>query len=147
MKDRYLRFTGLVTEIMRNVRRITSEAISRYKIKRSYVPCIYFLYKNGPLTATKLCKLCDEDKANISRTLRALEDDGYVTKEERASARARVRMTLTASGAEIGAYLAARVSEAVDLATSGIDSEDIAAMYLALERINDNLATVRITEE
>lgn len=142
MKDRYLRFTGLMTDIMRNVRRITSDAISHYEIKRSYVPCIYFLYKNGPLTAARLCKLCDEDKANISRTLRALEDDGYAVKEERASSRSPVRMTLTETGREIGEFLAARVNSSVELATSGIDPDDIETMYSVLERIRENLSVL-----
>ena len=139
MRDRYLHFTTLIASIMRNIRRITAQTVERYDIKRSYASPIYFLYKNGPLSATKLCRLCAEDKANISRTLRSLEDEGYVVREERPSARSRVRMMLTEDGMEIGAFLEKRISESVGLATEGIAPEDIAAMYAALERIDGNL--------
>ena len=140
MRDRFLRFTTLVTSIMRNIRKITTETVAQYDIKRSYVPIIYFLYKSGPLSAAKLCRLCQEDKANVSRTLRALEDDGYIVREERPSARSRVRMMLTEDGMEIGAFLSGRISESVELAIEGIPPEDISAMYGALERIDENLA-------
>lgn len=139
MRDRFLRFTTLLTGIMRNIRRITSETVARYDVKRSYVSSLYFLYTSGPLTAARLCNLCREDKANVSRTLRALEEDGLVKREERPSARSRVRMMLTERGMEIGAFLAGRISEAVELATGGIDPSEIAVMYSVLERIDKNL--------
>lgn len=139
MKDKYLKFTTLLTSIMRNIRRITTETVAHYDLKRSYVSIIYFLYKNGPLSATKLCRLCAEDKANVSRTLRALEDEGFVTREVRETPRSLVRMMLTEDGMEIGAYIAGRISEAVGLATDGVDPDDITAMYRALESIDKNL--------
>ena len=139
MKDRYLKFTTLLTSIMRNIRRITTETVAHFDIKRSYVSIVYFLYKSGPLSAARLCRLCGEDKANVSRTLRALEDEGFVAREVRGTARSLVRMMLTEDGMEIGAYIAGRISEAVGLATDGIDTEDIAAMYRALERLDENL--------
>lgn len=139
MADRYIRFTGVIAGITRDIRRITAEAVSHFGIKRSFVPCIYFLQKHGPLSATKLCKLCDEDKANISRTLKALEDEGYVVKEVRTSPRARVKMTLTESGAEIGRYISECVSDMVAFATDGITDDEIEIMYSVIERIGGNL--------
>lgn len=139
MRDRFLRFTTLITSITRNIRRLTTEAVARYDIKRSYVSALYFLYKNGPLSATKLCNLCGEDKANVSRTLHALEEDGYVVREERQSSRSRVRMMLTEEGMEIGAFLAGRISEEVERATRGIPPADIAVMYSVLERLDENM--------
>lgn len=139
MKDKYLKFTTLLTSIMRNIRRITADTVAHYDIKRSYAPIIYFLYKNGPLSAAKLCRLCGEDKANVSRTLHALEDEGFVTREVRGGARSSVRMMLTEEGNEIGAYFSAKVSEAVALATEGLEPEDVAVMYRALEGIDGNL--------
>lgn len=139
MKDRYIRFTTLITRIMRNIRRIATDTVAHYDIKRSYVSLIYFLYKNGPLSAARLCSLCGEDKANVSRTLRALEEDGYIVREERRTAHSRIRMMLTEDGMGIGSYFAERVTEALEMATEGVDPADIDAMYRALERIDANL--------
>lgn len=140
MKDRYLKFTRLLASLSRNIKRITHETIARYGIKRSYVPCIYFLYNGGPLSASKLSRLCSEDKANISRTIHALEEDGYAVKEERASARAHQRLMLTDEGAEIGKFLVERVAEVVEIAGEGIPPEEIAVMYSVLARIDANLS-------
>lgn len=139
MRDSFLKFTGLITSIMRNIRKMITETVSRYGIKRSYAIPIYFLYKNGPLSATKLCELCGEDKANVSRTLKALEEDGYIAREDRPTSRSRVRMVLTAEGYEVGGFLAARISESVALATAGVAHGDIDVMYSVLSAIEKNL--------
>ena len=145
MKDKYLRFTNLITDIIRNIRRLTSEATVAYNLKRSYVPCLYFLYKQGPLSATKLTKLCAEDKANVSRTLRALEDDGLIVKEIRSSGR--TRLMLTESGMEIGKYLVDRVNEAVSRATLGLTDGEVESMYKSLEAINLNLSCALLSAD
>ena len=140
MKDGFLKFTTLITDITRKIRRIISETVAQYEIKRSYALPLYFLYKNGPQSAAKLTKLCAEDKANVSRTLRALEDDGYIVREERAGARSRVRFALSEEGMEIGGYLARRMVEAVRGATDGIGLDELEVMYSVLGRIDANLA-------
>ena len=142
MKDRFIRFTTLISGIMRNIRRIMSDTAARYDIRRSCIGIIYYLYRNGPLTATKICRLCGEDKANVSRALKTLEDDGYIAREERPASRSRVRMLLTEEGNRIGALLDERIAEVVAIATEGIDAENIEMMYEVLGKIDENLAIV-----
>ena len=142
MKDGFIRFTTMLSGIMRNIRRIMSDIAAEYNVKRSYISVIYYVYRHGPLSAAKLCSLCGEDKANISRTIKALEDEGYITKQIRASARPSVRMVLTEQGEDVGRFLEARVAEAVKVATAGIEPENIAIMYEVLARIDENLAAV-----
>lgn len=138
MKDRYLRFTGLLIDITRKINRATAEALSVFGAKRSYAYPVYLIYKNGPLTAARLCRLCGEDKANVSRTLKSLEEDFLVVKERHGQSR--VRFMLTEDGIKLGKYLCDRVSDAVDAVASGISEEDLEAMYRSLEMMNDNLS-------
>ena len=116
--------------------------MAKFDLKRSHLSCIYYIHREGSVTPAGLCKLCGEDKANISRTLKALEDEGYITKQIRASARPSVRMVLTEQGEDVGRFLEARVAEAVKVATAGIEPENIAIMYEVLARIDENLAAV-----
>ena len=138
MKDRYLRFTGLLVDITRKINRATAEALSVFGVKRSYAYPIYLLYKNGPLTAARLCRLCGDDKANVSRTLKSLEEDFLVVKEKRGQSHK--RFLLTEDGIKLGKYLCDRVSDAVDTAALGIIEDDVEAMYRALEGISENLS-------
>ena len=140
MKDRYLRFTGLLVDITRKINRATSEALSVFGVKRSYAYPIYLLYRNGPLTAARLCRLCGEDKANVSRTLKSLEEDFLVVKEKRGNSH--VRFMLTEDGIKLGKYLCDRVSDAVDITASGISEDDIDVMYRTLEGISTNLSSL-----
>ncbi|MBR2930267.1 MAG: MarR family transcriptional regulator [Clostridia bacterium] len=142
MNDSYIRFTGLISEVGRNVRRVTGEVIAGYGLKRSYVTPIYFLYRSGPMTASRLCRLCGEDKANISRTLKALEEDGYIRSEAPPSPHARIRHSLTDDGIAVAEFLEARVKEAVMISTRGLGDDEIECMYRVLERINENLSGI-----
>lgn len=138
MKDRYLRFTNLIIDITRKINRVTSEELSAFGAKRSYAYPIYLIYKNGPLTAARLCRLCGDDKANVSRTLKSLEEDFLVVREKRGQSH--VRFMLTEDGVKLGKYLCDRISDAVDAVVAEISEDDIDAMYRALEGISQNLS-------
>ena len=140
MKDRYLRFTNLIIDITRKINRVTSEALSAFGAKRSYAYPIYLIYRNGPLTAARLCRLCGDDKANVSRTLKSLEEDCLIVREKRGQSH--VRFMLTEDGMRLGKYLSDRISDAVDAVVAGVSESDIDAMYRALEGISSNLAGV-----
>ena len=139
MADKFVTFMGRVTGITKSIRRLISEVVALYGIKRAYAIPVYFLYKNGPLSAARLSRLCGEDKANLSRTLRSLEADGYVVMEERGSSRARPRIALSPEGERIGRLLTEKSSELVALATDAISPEEISAMHAVLHRIDENL--------
>lgn len=139
MSDKFIRFTGRITGITKSIRKLISEEVARLGLRRAYAIPIYFIYENGPISASKLSRLCGEDKANLSRTLHLLEADGYVVMEERTSPRRRVRVALTAEGERIGGLLSARSRELVAVASEGISAEAMAVMNDALFKIDENL--------
>ena len=90
----------------------------------------------GTVTPARLCTLCGEDKANVSRALKQLEDEGYVTKAP-----------LTERGAEIGGALAREVDRIVSFVSGEISEEEILAMYRTLGKIDVNLSLLQPRED
>ena len=136
--DNFQKFTSIISEINRSIARLKSDAVSRFSLKRSHVSAIYFIFRDGSMTASRLSDLTGEDKANISRAIHSLIEDGLVV-EERRSKRARVRLTLTERGREIGEYLNTRVTELIELAAGNIPEEKLDVMYDCLYTIDERL--------
>ena len=78
MVERFELFTVLIANLTRNIRRIKTEEMARWNLKSHHVSCIYYLYQKESLTAKELCDICDEDKANVSRSIEYLEDAGFL---------------------------------------------------------------------
>ena len=79
MEERFQTFTVLISNINRAIYKIKAEEMSEFDLKSSHVSCLYYLYQKTSLTAKELCDICEEDKANISRSMEYLEKNGYLT--------------------------------------------------------------------
>lgn len=142
MEERFNTFTVLIANINRCIHKIKSEEMAEYDLRSSHMSCLYYLYKSGGLTAKALCDICQEDKANLSRTIKFLETGGYLTCTSKTVKRYQSPLALTEQGREIGALIAARVDHILDRVSEGISEEHRAIMYNALARINANLHTL-----
>ena len=79
MVERFEKFTNLIIKAYRCIQKIKNAEMAEVGLKGNQVFCIFQLYnKEGNITPRDLCVLCDEDKGAISRTLKILEDGGYV---------------------------------------------------------------------
>lgn len=139
--DRFKTFTLLIGSIHRSIRRIKMGVMTVYDLKSQHVSCLHYLYKEGPLTASELCELCNEDKANISRTLDYLEENGYLAPRP-ACRRYRTPLVLTDRGREVGEYLAERIEEVLSGSSNGVSDADRAVMYESLSVIDRNLQSI-----
>ncbi len=142
MGNRFETFTVLLASINRCIRRIKNEEIKKYDLKAPHVSCIYFLFKEGHLTSKELCDLCEEDKANISRTLEYLEQKGLISCSSKAQKRYRAALELTEKGSKIGSFITEKVNEILDKASAGISEGERAILYNSLEVINKNLLSL-----
>ena len=140
MEKRFETFTALVTGISRAIRRIKSEEMVEFHLKGPHVSCIYHLYTGGALTANKLCALCEEDKANMSRTIEYLEQQGYIA--PRTGPRYRAAIRLTDAGMLVGEQIAKKIDRVLSLAGEGVSEEHRAILYESLVRIHTNLLCV-----
>ncbi len=138
MDERFETFTVLINQISRSIRRLKAEEMESMELKGPHVSCLYYLSKNGPLTAAELCDRCDEDKAAISRSLEYLEENGYLQCPE--GKRYRRQLILTEKGEAAGAEISSRIDRFVSIASGDISEGDRLAMYRALSVISSNLS-------
>lgn len=137
MDDRFETFTVLISQISRSIRRIKAEQMEPLELKGPHVSCLYYLSKNGPLTAAELCDRCEEDKAAVSRSLDYLERNGYL--QCPSGKRYRRQLCLTEKGIDVGEEITRRVDSIVSIASGDLSEEDRATMYRCLSIISRNL--------
>lgn len=142
MQERFKAFTLLMAHISRSIRKIKTEEMAEFNLKSQHVSCLYYLYRGGTLTAKALCDACDEDKANISRSIEYLEENGYLVSTAQQSRRYKRLLSLTEKGEDVGRRLAERVDDVLHRASAGVSDEDRAVMYRCLDTININLQMI-----
>ncbi len=142
MEERFETFTGLMTTINRSIRKIKTEEMAKYTLKSPHVTCLFYLYKEGALTAKTLCERCEEDKANISRSIDYLEKNGYIVCHSQSAKRYRCPLELTEKGSKIGREISQKIDSMLLKASDGLNEEHKLIMYECLAQINDNLQKI-----
>ncbi|MBQ9747507.1 MAG: transcriptional regulator [Clostridia bacterium] len=140
MNEKYETFTRLLTSIGRGIQKIKTEEMATFGLKSSHFPCIYYLYKMNTLTAKELCDICEEDKANMSRTIKHLEENGYVCCYSRTLKRYQCPIRLTEKGREVGRQICERLDSITEALGAGLNDHERAALYKALAVIDTNVA-------
>ena len=140
MKERFETFTVLIANISRSIRKIKTEEMSEFDLKSAHVSCLYYLYKANMLTARELCDVCGEDKANVSRSLEYLEEQGYVEYVIDAQKRYKSPLKLTEKGEQTAARIAQKIDGILDIVGEDVAIEDREIMYRALLKISENLS-------
>ena len=145
MKERFQTFTVLVANLNRCIYKIKTEEMAEYDLKSSHVSCLYYIFKYDSLTPTQLCCLCGEDKANISRSIKYLEEKGYLIITSKADKKYHSPIELTFSGYKIGKNLSEKVNKILNYVSDGLSDENRKIMYDGLNLINDRL--IKLCEE
>ena len=139
MEERFQVFTVLIAGINRSILRIKTEEMSEFNLRSSHVSCLYYLYKKESLTAREICDLCEEDKANISRAVKLLEEKGYVICDSEEKKRYQSPLRLTDEGKKIGRSIVEKIDRVLDVASCGLTEEEREIMYKGLTVVNKNL--------
>ncbi len=142
MEERFKTFTVLIAGISRSIRRIKTEEMAEFRLKSPHVSCLYYLYKADSLTAKELCDICEEDKANISRSIKYLEENGFVTCHPKTQKRYLTPLCLTDKGREIGKRIAEKIDRILDAASEGLSESDREIFYRSLSLIYGNLQKI-----
>lgn len=145
MKDRFKSFTLLIKNISRSIKKIKTEEMKSYNLKSPHVSCLYYLYKEGPLTTKELVDICEEDKASVSRTIDYLEAENYILTETGGRKKYKCLLKLTEKGKEVGKRLSNKIDNILDQVSIGLSEENREIMYQCLGKVSENLKTV--TEE
>lgn len=139
MEERFKTFTVLIASVSRSIRKIKTQEMAEFDLKSPHVSCLYYLYKAEPMSAKALCDVCEEDKANVSRSIKYLEENGYVRAEPAHKKRYQTPLVLTEKGRTTGALVAEKIDNILMAASEGLSESDREVMYKSLALINDNL--------
>lgn len=142
MEERFKTFTVLITNVGRCIHKIKTGEMAEFNLKSSHVSCLYYLFKEDSLTAKELCDICEEDKANISRSIKYLEENGYLYCKTKQHKRYQSPLVLTEKGREIGARIAKKIDSILGAASDGLSEEHRLIFYKSLALINGNLQKI-----
>ena len=137
MINRFQSFVSGITICYKYIQKIKSMEMTEFGLKGTHVMCIFYIsHSEEELTAAKLCQLCAEDKAAISRTLVTLQEKGYVEAGEK---KYRAQLKLTAKGMELASQIDRLIEQWVGLGGDGLSVEERNAFYYTLDLISSNL--------
>ena len=143
MVTRFEQFTASVASIHRSVQKIERVEMAKYGLKGPHAQVLLAMsrFPEG-VTSGELVKLCDKDKAAISRTVCELEKEGMVTRQGRNGKNYRAALTLTTLGMEAASRVAIRAGHAVEAASNGLSDGNRRVLYQALELIANHLQNI-----
>lgn len=143
MVGRFEVFTLGLSEIMSSWNKIAADEMRAFGLKGTYVIYLIALYKHHEgLTSANLSEMCNRDKAEVSRAIKALESKGLVVRENTTVNGYRAKITLTEQGREATKILRERVKLAVEKGGEGLKEEEKESFYSALKIISDNLKRI-----
>lgn len=142
MYDRFQNFTVLTLNIHRCIQKIKTEEMAEFNLKAPHVSCLYYLYKNGSMTATELCEISHEDKSYISHSLKSLEADGYICCDSSAKKRYNASLSLTEKGRELSSRMVDKIDRVLESAGSDVTESDREIFYSTLLKISNNLEAI-----
>ena len=143
MITRFEQFSASVACIYRNIQKIERIEMAKYGLKGPHAQALLAMsrYPEG-ITSGELVKLCDKDKAAISRTVAELEREGMVLRVGKNGNLYRAALMLTERGQEAARIVGERAKQAVEAASSGLSAEHRKILYATLELIADRLQTI-----
>ncbi len=137
MLQRFEAFVSGITMCYKYIQRIKSTEMTELGLKGAHVMCLFFLYRyEQGLTAAELCRLCNEDKAAISRTLATLRDKECIQSEGNTY---RAKWRLTERGRDVTAHVCMLADQWVGFGGDGLTESERDVFYKALGHISENL--------
>ena len=142
MQDRFVMFTTLIGNISRSIFRMKSELMSEFDLKSSHVSCLYYLHHGMAKSSAELCRVCDEDKANISRAVKELEERGMIVRQRDSRGRRSGRLAITDDGHEIAIFITEQIDNILAVLDGAATDEERRIMYKALSGISTRLCAL-----
>ena len=143
MTSRFERFSASVSSLYHFIQKIERMEMAKYGLKGPHAQCLLAMsrYPQG-ITASRLCALCDKDKAAISRTVAELERESMVIRDLRDGSNYRATLKLTEQGQVAAQQVEERVKLVVEKAGSGMTDAQREAFYSIMDLIAGHLQTI-----
>ncbi|MGN1295234.1 MAG: MarR family winged helix-turn-helix transcriptional regulator [Bacilli bacterium] len=138
--DRFEVFTTTFLKINRLISKIKALEMKEYGLKGTPIMCLYFASRQDNLTSSDLVKLCQEDKAQVSRALQELEEKGLLTYQyDNSKKKYNALIILTSQGREVGQAIINKADHVFEVCGSVLTKEERANFYDSLAKISTAL--------
>ena len=139
--DRFETFSLALFNISRYWNRIAAEEMEKYGLKGAHAfYLVTILRHDGDVTASQLCELCGRDKADVSRAVSKMEENGLLLRTGTNPYRAKLK--LTESGMEVAREVRQIAATVVDRVGGDLNPENRAVFYQVLSSVTANLETL-----
>ncbi len=140
MCTRFEQFASVISSIYGHIQKIEREEMMKYGLKGAYAQYLVAMNRfHDGITSSKLCEICDKDKAAVSRIVTEMERKNLVRRESISDTLYRARIKLTEEGRRAAEHVHERAKIAVEIGGAGLSDEDRERFYWALELIAGNI--------
>ena len=139
-KDRFDQFSHYTSCATKSINKLKIMGMIPFGLTGAHTMCLRHLY-NSPdgLTRTKLVRLCDIDKAQVSRIINDLCAKGYVIETENENINYRKRLKLTPMGKDTTEEINRKILRVNDFVSGDIPEEQLKNFYQTLDQICEKL--------
>ncbi|MBQ3061324.1 MAG: MarR family transcriptional regulator [Lachnospiraceae bacterium] len=143
MLTRFEMFSSVISGINRYIQKIERDEMVKYGYKGAYAQYLVALCKcDEGMTMSKLCEVCDKDKAAVSRMVTELVQKDLVVKKTQDNKTYKGRLFLTDKGREAAGFVMNKARKAVFEVGGELSDKEREILYKSLESISKNLKRV-----
>lgn len=143
MLNRFTQFSLAISEIRRCWHKLAAKELADYSLSSPHAVYLDTLLRHEEgITAARLGELCCKNKADVSRMVSVLEEQGMVQRHSNGKNMYRALLKLTEKGKAAARHVRERAALAVELAGEGLSDSEREIFYRALDRITANLQTL-----
>ena len=136
MLSRFQQFSYVISEINRHIQKIERDKMIKYGCKGAFAQYLVTLLNHPEgLTAAQLCKLCDKDKAAVSRIVTEMQEKGLVYRSSESSRAYNALIFLTDEGRNASEHVCMKARAAVKAVGSDMSDNDRQVLYSLLDTI------------
>ena len=138
-EQRFILFSSFLNRSHKSISRMKNKRMESYGLGSTHTMCLFFMYKHKDgVTKADLARLCDVDKALISRIIRDLTEKEYVESLTPKTAY-KQKYILTDEGIRITDELHEAALEVTRFASESLSKEQIDNFYSTFRTICENL--------
>lgn len=142
MINRFAQFSYVISSIYRNIQKIEHDEMIKLGYKGAFAQYLVVMSQQpAGITSSKLCEICDKNKAAVSRIINEMEEKGLVIRNHSYKA----LITLTAKGEKLAKYVCEKAELAVEEVGKSLSDEQRRLLYSTLSQITDSVQ--KISEE
>ncbi|BBE30710.1 MarR family transcriptional regulator [Tepiditoga spiralis] len=137
-------FGKTISHISKKMYMYLNKNLEKYSISKGQIHFLMLLYRKGNgLTQEQISKFLDIDKANTTRALKKLIENGYVEKKRDEKDKRIFRVYLTDKGLNLKPKIKEILNELDQKLTFGITQKEIEQVLSTLEKVDKNLLKIQ----